>query len=355
MSYDRQRAQAFSDHVLDSFNQAASCLMISLGHRAGLFDILDNKPAGTIDEIADWANLDARYVKEWLGAMVCAKIVEMPDPQRYKLPAEHADFLTRRAAPNNLAVFAQYIGLLGTVEDAVLKCFVEGGGVPYDRYERFHTIMAEDSGQTVLPALVDHILPLDPALPHRLESGIEVLDLGCGAGRAVNLLAKRFPRSRFVGLDLSHNAINRARREAADSGLKNARFEARDLTNLHETIAENAYDLITTFDAVHDQAKPLHLLKGIFRGLRQGGTYLMQDIAGSGHHRGDIEHPIGTFLYSISCMHCVAVSLAQKGDGLGAMWGRTQAQDLLKQAGFTDVVVHSLEHDFQNDYYLVRK
>ena len=270
-----------------------------------------------------------------------------------RLPPEHAGLLTR-SAPANLAVFAQYIAQLGAVEDDIVTCFRDGGGVSYSRYQRFHEIMAEDSGQTVLPALLDHILPLIPGITKRLSEGIRVLDVGCGRGRALMLMAESFPNSRFVGYDLSAAAIGWARAQATKAGLRNVTFDVRDLSDFDETAEEAAFDFITTFDAIHDQAWPLKVLTGICRSLAKGGVYLAQDIKGSSHHHENRDHPLGTLLYTVSCMHCMTVSLAQGGEGLGAMWGREVAESYFEKAGFGSVEVHELEHDIQNYYYVCR-
>ncbi len=127
------------------------------------------------------------------------------------------------------------------------------------------------------------------------------------------------------------------------------RFEAKDVAEINEP---RAYDLITAFDAIHDQARPERVLKNIAAALRPGGIFLMQDIASSSHVHQDIGHPIGTFLYTVSCMHCMSVSLANGGPGLGAMWGRERATAMLREAGFRQVRVESLPHDIINDYYV---
>lgn len=351
----RAGGPSFEGRLIQAYNDAAMVLMISLGHRTGLFNALAGAAPLTSHGIAERAGLNERYVREWLGAMVAAGVVEInPAARSYWLPPEHAALLTDTGAAN-LAVFAQYIPLLGTVEDDVVRCFREGGGVPYERFDRFHEVMAEDSGQTVLPALIEHILPLAPGLTERLEAGIDVLDVGCGRGRALLLLAQRFPKSRFTGYDLAPAAIDWARGEAHSSGLGNVAFEERDLGDFDRTAPAGAFDLVTTFDAVHDQARPQNVLRGIHRALRPGGVYLMQDIHGSSHHHRDRDHALGTFLYALSTMHCMTVSLAQGGEGLGAMWGREKATQLLRAAGFHDITIRRLEHDAQNDYYVIRK
>ena len=353
---DPAKAEAFAGKMLTALNHGALCLMISIGHRTGLFDVMSQSPAARSEEIADRAGLSERYVREWLGAMVTGGVVEFdPASRRYRLPPEHAAYLTRAAAADNMAVFGQYVGLLGGVEDDILECFRNGGGVPYERFTRFHDVMAEDSGQSVLSSLESHILPLAPGLTERLAKGSRVLDAGCGRGRILTRLAELYPRSRFVGMDLSRDAIGYARDQAAKQGIENVEFIAADLSTFDTTAELEAFDLVTTFDAIHDQARPLDVLKGIHRTLKSDGVYLMQDISGTGHLEQDIEHPIGTFLYTISCMHCMTVSLAQGGEGLGAMWGEETTREYLRQAGFRSITTHRLAHDIQNNWYVVTK
>jgi cyclopropane fatty-acyl-phospholipid synthase-like methyltransferase len=353
-AFDASRAQDFASRVLRALNDGALCLMMSIGHRTGLFDVMSRMAPSTAAEIAAGAGLNERYVREWLGSMVTSRVIEYePATARYRLPAEHAAMLTRAAGADNMAVFAQYIGTLGGVEDDIVECFRRGGGVPYEKFPRFHEVMAEDSGQSVLSSLESHILPLVPGLTGRLEQGIRVLDLGCGRGRILHRLATLYPKSRFTGIDLSEDAIAYARTQAA--GLQGLEYVVSDLSDFDRKAEPDSFDLITTFDAVHDQAKPLSLLKGICRALKPDGVYLMQDISGTGHVDRDIEHPIGTFLYTISCMHCMTVSLAQNGEGLGAMWGEEKTREYLERAGFRSVAVNRLAHDIQNNWYVARK
>ncbi len=350
---DQGKTEEFGERMVDVLNDGALALMTSIGHRTGLFDAMAGLSPSTSTEIASAADLNERYVREWLGAMVVGGVVEHdPEGNTYRLPPEHASLLTRDAAPDNFAAFMQYVSVLGSVEDRIVESFKHGGGVPYSAFPRFQEVMAEDSGQTVLPALLDHILPLVPGLTRRLEEGIEVMDVGCGSGRALNLMARAFPNSRFTGYDLSEEGISRGRAEAERNGASNIRFEVKDASKLDEA---EGYDLITTFDAIHDQAKPAVVLEGIADALRPDGVYLMQDIAGSSHVHNNLDHPLGPFLYTVSTMHCMTVSLAQNGDGLGAMWGEEKAREMLREAGFDNVEVKHLPHDFQNYYYIATK
>jgi cyclopropane fatty-acyl-phospholipid synthase-like methyltransferase len=355
-AFNQAKAEEFTTRLMRVLNDGALCLMVSVGHRTGLFDTMRKMQPATCDEIARQAGLNERYVREWLGAMVTGGIIEVdPSSSRFRLPAEHAVFMTRDAGADNIAVFAQYIAVLGGVEDDIVECFRRGGGVPYEKFPRFHEVMAEDSGQSVLSSLESHVLSIVPELRSRLAAGIRVLDVGCGRGRIMVRLAELFPDSRFVGLDLSQEAIDFARQEAANKRLRNIEFSPMDLSDFDKTAEPEGFDCITTFDAVHDQAKPLNVLKGIHRALKGDGVYLMQDIRASSEIHNNLSHPIGTFLYTVSCMSCMTVSLAQGGEGLGAMWGEEKAREYLQQAGFKSIETHRLEHDIQNNWYVVRK
>lgn len=352
-NFDEQKAEQFSLQLLDTANKAAVSLMISIGHQTGLFDTMASLPPANSDRIAKAAGLQERYVREWLGAMVAGRIVAYDaDANTYVLPPEHAAFLTRAASPNNLAVPMQFIPVLAAVEEKIIDSFINGGGVGYEHYPTFHRVMAEESNQTTVSALLNTILPLVPDLTEQLEAGIEVLDVGCGSGRAINLMAKRFPRSKFTGFDLSQEAITNARTEATRLCLNNARFEVQDMSGLKD---RKRFRLITAFDAIHDQAQPRQVLRSIYNALHDDGAFLMQDIRASSHVNKNLDHPLGAYLYTISCLHCMTVSLAQNGEGLGAAWGEEKALELLAEAGFTNVEVKTLPHDIINNYYIAEK
>jgi len=351
--FDASKRAAFAERVLGILNGGALSLMLSIGHRAGLFDVMSRQGAATSEALAASAGLEERYVREWLGAMVAGGLVEYDAAQgAYRLPPEHAACLTREARPDNLAATAQWIPLLGRVEDEVLACFERGGGVPYSSFQRFHEVMAEESDQTVVAPLCEAILPLVEGLAGELARGIDALDVGCGSGRALNRMARSYPASRFTGYDLSPEAVAAARAEAAQHGLRNVRFEVRDVADLRQ---DAAFDLVTAFDSIHDQARPVEVLAAVAGALRPDGVFLMQDIHGTSHVDRDAAHPLGAFLYTVSCLHCMTVSLAAGGAGLGAMWGVETARRMLGEAGFSKVEVKSLPHDVMNLYYVARR
>jgi 2-polyprenyl-3-methyl-5-hydroxy-6-metoxy-1,4-benzoquinol methylase len=343
---------AFAEQAFGMVNGGFLSLMLSVGHRTALFDTLATLPPSTSDQIAAAAGLHERYVREWLGAMVCGRIIEYDAATRtYSLPRAHAAALTRAAGPDNVAELAQLVSLLGQVESAIVDVFRKGGGVDYAAFDRFHELMAESSRTTLEATLLTRTLPLIAGLVDRLEAGIDVLDVGCGEGVAIQMMAQRFPRSRFVGIDLATDAIQSAQAQTHRAGLTNARFLVQDAASF---AAPSAFDFVTAFDAIHDQAAPRRVLRGIREALRPGGVFLMVDIAVSSHLERNLDNPLAPFLFTVSTMHCTTVSLAQGGEGLGACWGEEKARELLAEAGFTSAEVSRIEGDPFNAYYVCR-
>ena len=346
-------SEEFAERLVRLLNDGALALLVSVGHRTGLFDVMSSLPAATSAEIASAADLNERYVREWLAAMTTGGIVDHDAAaETFELPAERAAWLTRAAGPDNLAMQAQYVALMALVEDQIVDCFHHGGGVPYSEFPKFQRLMAEDSGAVHDATLLDITLPLVPDLIERLRDGIDVADVGCGSGHAINLMAEAFPQSRFVGFDLSDDGLAAARTEAAEKGLTNASFEERDAAALDETAR---FDLITSFDAVHDQARPDLMLAGIAQALRPDGVYLCVDVGASSTLAENVDHPLGPFLYTISCMHCMTVSLAYDGMGLGTMWGEQKARAMLRDAGFAKIETEKVVGDVVNSYYIATK
>ena len=285
--------------------------------------------------------------------MVTAGVVEYDSGgAAYVLPPEHAALTTRAAGPNNFAAIAQFIAINGGVESEVIDKFRNGGGVPYSSFTRFHEATADMTGPIYDANLVSSTLPLVPGIIERLEAGIDVADIGTGSGHAINVMAKAFPKSNFVGYDFSDEAVERGRAEAAAWELTNASFEAKDVATLDDS---RPFDFITTFDAIHDQAKPGVVVRGIHGALKAGGYWLCVDVRASSHVGENVDHPLGTILYTMSCMHCMTVSLAYGGEGLGTMWGVQKARELFTDSGFDKIEIHTVDGDPFNNYYVCQK
>ena len=349
-----ESTQEFAERIVGAVDSASLSILMSIGHQTRLFDTMAELPPATSAQIADAAGLSERYVREWLGGVVAGRIIEYdPTGQTYFLPRERAAVLTRAAGPDNLARVAQFIPLLAEVEQKVIGCFRTGGGLSYSEYPRFHTLMAEESGEVFDAALVDVILPMADGLPERLSAGAEVADFGCGSGHAINVMAQAYPASRFTGIDFSEEGLGVGTGEARTLwGSPTRRSCARDVARFD---AADAYDVITAFDAIHDQAHPARVLENIYRALRPGGVFLMVDIKASSKLEDNVGVPFAPYLYTVSTMHCMSVSLGLDGDGLGTVWGKQLATSMLADAGFGDVQVREIESDPINYYYVARK
>jgi 2-polyprenyl-3-methyl-5-hydroxy-6-metoxy-1,4-benzoquinol methylase len=349
---DAARAEAFAGRALQILNDGMLTLQLSLGHQTGLLDTMAQHGPVTSSELAQAAGLNERYVREWLAALTVGRIVEHdPEAGTYLLPPEHAACLTRAAGPDNLASFAQYAALFGELEQRVVDCFRNGGGVNYSEVPRFQALQAEESGQIHDASLIEVTLPLVEGLVDRLRSGIDVIDIGCGHGHAANLVADAFPASRVTGIDISEEGIAAARAEAEKLRLGNVRFDLRDALALEP----DSYDLVTAFDVIHDLPKPAETLAAIYAALRDDGVFLMVDIAASSKVHENLDHPLGPALYTASIFHCMTVSLANGGPGLGTVWGEQTALRMLDEAGFADVDIKRVETDILNSYYVARK
>ncbi|HEX3548206.1 MAG TPA: class I SAM-dependent methyltransferase [Mycobacterium sp.] len=345
--------EEFADRMVGAIDDASLAILLSIGHQTKLFDTMAELPPATSAQIADAAGLNERYVREWLGGVVASRVVDYdPAARTYSLPAHRAAVLTRASGPDNLSRVAQFIPMLGEVEQKIIERFYKGGGLSYSEYPRFHKMMAEQSGEVFDAALVDVILPMADGLPDRLRAGADVADIGCGSGHAINVMARAFPASRFTGIDFSEEGLAVGAAEARSLGLTNATFLQADVAELD---AAEAYDVITVFDAIHDQAQPAQVLHNIYRALRPGGVLLMVDIKASSQLEDNIGAPLAAYLYTVSTMHCMSVSLGLDGAGLGTCWGSQLATSMLADAGFPDVAVHEIESDPINFYYVARK
>lgn len=347
---DDDAREAFFRRMVGVLNDGMLALGISIGHRAGLFDALGDGRSRTSAELAAEAGADERYVREWLGAMTVGAVVTYdPDRESWRLPPEHAASLTSAAGSGNVARLMQFVPMLGQVESEVLECVREGGGVGYDAFSGFYRVSADDTAQDYDEDLVLELLGHVPGIVDRLRAGIDVADIGCGSGHILCVMAGLFPASRFTGVDIAEEALEAGRATARAAGLDNVTFVRRDAADLGAT---NAFDLVTTFDAVHDQARPDLLLAGIVEALRPDGAYLCIDIRASSNLEENLAHPMGPFVYVVSLLHCMPVSLSEGGLGLGTAWGHQLATRMLHEAGFTDVASHTRTGDAMKQIYV---
>ena len=358
---DRER---FAARMAEILNYGALNLVMAIGYRTGLFDAMDRlKEPQSANAVAAAAGLHPRYVREWLAVMTTGGVVQLTEDENgqdlYRLPEAHADLLARRSGSANLGVYTQEMPLLTAVAlESVIEGFASGEGVPYERYPRFQQFMTELADAKHRRMLVPRFLPSVDAgrMATRMADGIQVCDLGCGEGLALLLMAEAYPASRFVGIDICAESVARGQESARQQGLANAEFVCGDVVTLAlENRMAERFDYITAFDAIHDQTRPLEALRAVHAMLRPGGVFSMVDIAADSRLAANIDHPMGPFLYTVSLMHCMPLGLVDGGMGLGMMWGRQRAVELLKQAGFAAVAVDAIPEDAFNLHFLARK
>lgn len=348
---DKRRVQEFARSLFGHYTSGLLTLMVDIGYKTGLFEALGRGPA-TSQELADRAGLHERYVREWLGAVTTGGLVEYDAASGgFRLPPEHAVCVTGTSS-RNLAASSQVLAMLARRLSKVADSFRTGGGVPYEEFRPDFTEFQDVSWRLLYDGLlIKGFLPAAKGLPERLRAGIRVADIGCGTGHAINLMAREYPASTFVGYDFSAEAIDRARAEAREMGMANARFEVLDVTKLPP---EPRFDLITSFDSIHDQRDPATTLRRVVEALAPEGVYFMVEPRAATMLEDNLGNPFAPYLYGISVLHCMTVSLAEGGIGLGTAWGEQKARDMLAEVGFTSIEVVDAPGP-QNSIYICRK
>jgi SAM-dependent methyltransferase len=351
MSFDRERSGIFLESLKSTYRHAMTTMLIDLGNRTGLFDALADTPA-TSSELADRTGFNERQLREWLSAMAVAQIVTYnAETKSFILPPEHALWLSGKRSTNLAPMAGMLMGLAPRLDD-VEAALRNGGGVSYDNYRPHFTHAMDAIGRAKYDELlVSTYLPKADGLPERLSAGARVGDVGCGTGHCLNLMAAAFPASTFVGFDIAEGAIELGRKEAAEMGLTNITFEVADVLHLPNI---EPFDVLFAFDAIHDQADPSGVLARIKSALTTDGTFFMVDILASSFLENNINDPDKLITYGVSVMHCMQVSLAVDGAGLGTAWGTELATEMLTEVGFAEVTIHPIERDPTNCIYVCR-
>lgn len=321
-----------------------------IGDELGLWKDLAKRGQATSVDLARRTGLAERPVREWLHAMTAAGyVVHCPDTGTFQLPAEHSPVLAQEGGPVFFGgVHQELIGFSRPL-DRIVESFRTGRGVPqsaypemaYDGMDRFTAGWFEN---LLLPVWIPAV-----GLGERLEAGVEVADVGCGRGRALVKMAKAFPRSRFVGYDVYSPNVARAKKLAAEAGVADrVRFEELDAADgLPAT-----FDLVTTFDVIHDAVDPRGLLRAIRKSLNKNGKYLCLDINCQAKVDQNVG-PLGSLFYGCSVLYCMTTSLAHGGEALGTCGlSEPKLQEIGGEAGFTQVRRVPLENPFNNLYEL---
>src|SRR5512146_1436757 len=348
---DENRAAGCTGRVLA--DAAATVVLAALGDRAGLFKSLAEHGPGTSGELASRTGLSERYVREWLAGMFAAGYLTYDDARGgYALPAEHVPTLATEPGPAFFGGVHQE--LIGAIQryDAVAGAFRDGGGVrPADLHPDVWAGTSRFTAQWHQNMLVQQWLPLLPQPTAQLQAGARVADVGCGTGQALIALARAFPAISATGYDVHPLSVEQARRAAAEAGLAGRiSYQVLDAA----AGLPGSFDVITTFDVVHDAIDPLGLLRSIRDALLPGGSYLCLEINCSERATANTG-PIATLLYGFSVLYCMTTSLAEGGEGLGTLGLPAPVlRDLAAKAGFAQVRQVEMDNPFNSLYELTR-
>ncbi len=349
---DEAQVEAFLGKVLGDAAGTMAIAMASIGDELGLFKSLAANGSMTSAELAARTNTNERYVREWLAALTSAEYLAYdPATEQFTLSAEHAFVLAQENGPVFLGGgVQQVIGLLAT-RSRIVEAFRHGGGVANDAFDpNVWDGLARIGAPWVDNQLVQNWLPLMPEVQARLERGATLADVGAGYGRAIIRLAAAFPASHFVGYDINEHSVARARTEAENAGVSDrVRFVQLDAT----TDLPEQYDLITTFDLIHDTANPLGTLRTVRRALKPDGIYICQEPKSSAHLEENFG-PVSTLLYGVSVLFCMTQSLAAHGEGLGTFGlPEPRLREFATEAGFGSLRQVPIE-DLLNCLYEIR-
>jgi SAM-dependent methyltransferase len=332
---DEARVEEFAGRIVTDLSASAVSTLAAIGDSLGLWRALAGGPA-TSHELAARTGTVERYVREWCATMSSAGYIAYdPASERFELPIEHAMVLVDDSTPAYLGGTVQLLRGMSEAADGVEAAFRKGGGVSIDHYsERFWNGLERSTGTSFDHALVQQWVPAVEGLEERLREGALVADVGCGTGRALIRLAEAFPNSRFHGYDVAEGAVERARRAVEAAGVDD-RVEIR-LLDGSEGLPER-YDVISTFDVIHDSADPLGLLAGVRGAIKEDGIYLCLEIA-SEERLEDNAGPMAALKFGFSVLYCMTTSLANGGAGLGTCGVHEgRLRELALEAGFTSV------------------
>jgi 2-polyprenyl-3-methyl-5-hydroxy-6-metoxy-1,4-benzoquinol methylase len=348
---DRSRIEAFLDRFVDLAAGATTIGLLAVADRTGLARHLGESGGGTAEEVATGAGLEPRYVTEILSGLAAAGVVDYdPESGRFELPPEHALFIADETSPYFMGGFLDMVPIILGHVDGVAEATVHGGGVPFEDFgDRMVRGIDRGNSPSQRTFLLTRWLPGVPGLVPRLEEGIRVADVGCGSGTVAILIAQAYPTCEVVGYDMSAHGIAEARSRAA--GMTNVVF----LENAVEEIpTDPPFDVITSFDVIHDLADPLAGMRRIREALADDGLFLMMEPNASSDLKENLS-PRGAMLYGISALHCMTQSLASGGAGLGSAWGTERAEQLAGEAGFTSFQpLDAISNRFSAFYLLQR-
>jgi ubiquinone/menaquinone biosynthesis C-methylase UbiE len=338
---DHKKVEAFFGKVFGDIKSTALGMNIYLGDKLGLFKAMSEAPAGTFteDSLVKTTGLQPRYLKEWLSSMVVGGIVDFnAETNTFSFPIERALVLANENSPVFVSGIFEMFPTWYMNTPKVAEHFRTGGGVQQKEYgEEFWRGFERFTRAQFLNHMAQEWLPAMHEVHKKLlEHGGKIADVGCGNGQAALILAGTYPKAKVTGFDNYAPAIKTANERAKGLGVGDrVEYQVADAV---DGLPGAKYDLITTFDAIHDMVDPVGALKGIRHSLTDDGTYLWHEFNVSSDLVENMKNPIGlpVFLYSASTNYCTTSSLSQGGAAYGACLGEKNARKIANEAGFTD-------------------
>ncbi|HZR80519.1 MAG TPA: class I SAM-dependent methyltransferase [Candidatus Binatia bacterium] len=332
MAIDEAKVQEFVGKAMGDLGSALTASLVVIGDRLGLYRAMAGAGPLTPAELAARTETVERCVREWLSAQAAAGYVEYdPATGKYTLPDEHAVALADDDSP--ACVLGGFLGMTAAMkaEPKVSQAFRHGHGVGWHEHDAELFIGTERFFRPGYNAnLVSCWIPALDGVKEKLARGATVADVGCGHGASTIIMAKAFPRSRFVGFDYHGASIERARDRAERAGVADrVRFEVAAAKDF-----PGEYDLVTFFDCLHDMGDPVGAATHVRSSLADGGTWMLVEPFAHDDVHANL-NPVGRVFYSVSTLVCTQASLAQEvGAALGAQAGEKRLRDVCRQAGF---------------------
>ncbi len=331
---DETKLGAFFERALGDLASGYGGVMVSLGHRLGLYRALAG--AGPLDsrEVAKRAGCAERYVREWLNSQVAGGYLDYHARSgTYELPAEHAAVLADASSAYFIPPAWDVPASMWLDEDKALAAFRSGDGIPWgDHHPRLHCGSAAFFRNAYRGQLVQHWLPALDGAVDRLDAGATVADVGCGHGHSAILMAQAFPRSRFHGFDVHEDSLTAARAHAREAGVD-------DRVQFHLASARDYpgedFDLVCFFDCLHDMGDPEGAARHARSALAADGRVMLVEPFANDRVEDNLG-TVGRLYYSASSTLCCAHSLSEEvGLALGAQAGEARLAEVFRKAGYS--------------------
>ena len=353
---DSKALQAFAGRVSGSVTAGMNVALTFVGEQLGLYRALAAIGPASSQELATATQLSERWVREWLYQQVCIGQIESDEAGlQFSMSREAKAVLADPEHPAYLGGMIQSVVAMYDTLEHLPECFRTGLGQSFDdKGEACACGIERMSRKFQQLHLVPDLLPSTDDALEKLNRGALVADVGCGAGIAMIEMAKAFPNSQFIGYDISMNALKRARNNIREAGVKNVQLHNPIDKPLPE---DGSFDLITTFDVVHDSTHPQALIAAIKASLKSDGTWLCADIQGkSSFVENWRENPMATIAYSFSVMVCMSSGLSVPGGaGLGTLgFPESKAREMTAMAGFSRFRRIPFDGDVFNAFYEIR-